>query len=289
MSSIKQNGSYVPINSLSFKDAGAYNEAQRAYKKQSGSYQLFYEKEAQTPVLQLPPGALIVLTPESAYNSIGQVAAVGESVAEWRNLITGNGTPAAVQVGTDDLPVIENHPTEGRQILFTGGSCKLGFGITPELDFPQPATDYSILAVCGGTNGTNNNRTYWWSNNRATGHSAGYSGFDTFGNRYYYYDGISFKSALRTTPTVTSMVVCQRDNTNNLTKCYDNDNLLFSTGATINKTTPPDTNFLLGGHYSSNGTTDNYQLEGSLKYFMVWKRVLTDAEVTSLYNQLVLG
>lgn len=233
----------------------------------------------------LPAGALIYLTPDSAYNSSGTVAQSGEFVAEWRNLITGNGTPAAVQVGTDDLPVMQIDPTYGRQVQFTGGTCKLGFGITPELTFPQPATNYTIIAICGTST---SNRTYWWANNIGIGHANGYSGFDTFSDRYYYYDGLGFTSAVRTTPLIPSMVTCVRDNDNTLTRVYDNDAILYtSSNRVINKTAAPDTNFLLGNHYASDGVTEEFQLTGSLKYFIVWKRVLTDAEITYVYNNLL--
>lgn len=234
--------------------------------------------------LTLPSGALVVLTPESAYNSSGNIAEAGESVSEWRNLILGNGTPAAIQVGTDDLPIVQEDPIHGKQIQFTGGSCKLGFGITPELDFPQPTTDYTIICVCGTSN---SNRTYWWSNNRGAGHPSGYSGFDTFGDRYYYYDGAGFTSSARPTPLTPSMVTVQRENSTNQTRVYDNQNLLYTATRSINKTATPDTNFILGGHYASDGVTNEFELVGSLKYFMVWKRVLSQQEITDVYNQII--
>lgn len=283
MSFIKKNNVYEKILSIKLKENGLYREYKKAYQKINGSYIKFFDKNENA---FYPQDALIVLTPDSAYNSSGDIAQEGEMVAEWRNLIEGNGTPAAIRVGTDDLPILQIDPTYGRQVQFTGGSCKLGFGITPELTFPQPATSYTIICVCGTSN---SNRTYWWSNNRGTGHANGYSGFDTFNDRYYYYDGLSFTSAPRLTPLIPSMVTCIRDNDNNYTRVYDNDNILYTTNpSVINKTAPPDTNFLLGGHYNTDGVTNQFQLTGSLKYFLVYKRVLSNQEISDIYNQIII-
>jgi len=283
MSHIKTDGTYQEIKSIALKNGDAYTDVLKAYQKQNDEYIQFFEK-SEEPSLNIPAGALVVLTPDSAYNSSGAEAQEGESVAEWRNLVTGNGTPAAVQVGADDLPLMQIDPTYGRQIQFTGGSCKLGFGITSELDFSPVGTDYTIVCVCGTST---SNRTYWWANQRATNSAGGYSGFDTFGNRYYYYDGIGFTSAARTTPLIPAMVTAVRDYSLPQTRIYDNDVLLYSIDRTATKTTPPDTNFLLGSHYDGDGVTESFQLTGSLKYFMVWKRVLTDQEIVDLHAQLI--
>lgn len=273
MSSIKENGGYVDILAAHVKSSGAYIEAQKVSKKISGSYTTIYEKEAQQPSLNIPSGALVALTPDSAYNSSGSIAQNGENVAEWRNLITGNGTVAATQADTARQPVMEE--VNGlKQLKFAGSGDFLDFGITPELDFPSPSTDYTIVMVCG----TGVNKTYW------SGSISGSSGqfAIAFTSSMFFHDGNTFRGFSEPAPTVPEMVTVQRRNADNKSIVYMGDTQRLDQTSTVTQG-----NTTLSTLIGSRHNNDPNSLNGSLRYFLVWKRVLTQQEITDLYAELV--
>lgn len=270
MGFIKTGGEYKDIKSMSIKNGGSYTEVLNAFQKIEGSYVKFYEK---TSGIVLPAGALVFLTPESAYNSLGEIAQNGELVSEWRNEIQ-NGTTAAIQTDTARQPIVET-VNDLKQIRFNGSGDFLSFGITSELDFPQPETDYTIILVCG----TGQNITYWASNLSG---SSGQMGVAFSSTQMFFHDGVTFRGYPEPAPTIPTMITVQRDNTNGLSLVYQNTIQRLNIASTPSQGSSI-YNFLIG----SRTNNDANSLNGSLRYFLVFKRLLTEQEITDLHAQLV--
>ncbi|TSE11294.1 hypothetical protein [Aquimarina algiphila] len=246
---------------------------------EAGVFDIVYKIErvyrhAPADELALPADALVALTPESAYTTTGSAALIGESVEQWRNIISGSTAPFAEQTDINRQPVIEEAGGR-RQIRFQGNGDFLDFGIVGDLNFPQPATDYTIIAICG----TGANTGDWLGNISG---SLGQMGLSFKSGRLFFHDGRVFKNYTEAPPIDETMITLQRDNTNDKTIVYQNltERLNETSAVTVGTSTR---DFLIGAVNNN----DAESMDGSLRYFFVWKRLLTEVEIKSVYDQTI--
>ncbi len=229
------------------------------------------------PVIPVTSGLIVDLNEDTMLTTGDVPATVGQKVVNWSNAITGNTISGATQATATDQPVLKIASDGRKEVDFSGSNnYKLSFGTLAALDFQQTGVDFTVIMQSGD----GDQDVFWISDlSSSTTRNGGFA-IDFFGSTLFYMTGITFSGTSQAQPSVSTVLAVTREEGVN-TKLYFNNTERQSINITsfIGSTQLP---LLIG---SSNNNTSN-AFTGSFKRVLIYDRVLTPTELTSVYDAL---
>lgn len=245
------------------------------------TYNSYPASEDLNPIPQA--GLLVDLNAATMFTTGDVLAVENDPITNWGNSVSGNSISGAVQEDGAKQPILKVTLNGTKEVDFGNDSVSryLSLGTPTELDWSNNAANYTVIMQSGDGNGS----IYWISSiideDNSTGFALDY--FNGYGNKLWATFGASWLGSNSTPmPTTSTVLSATRTAGGRAKVLVNNAVILNSSSGTVTYTTRYP--LWIG---SSMGSESTHNYKGTFRRVLIWDRVLTDEELTDVYNELI--
>jgi len=228
-----------------------------------------------TDPIQTISGLVVDLNDTTMFNASGTTATEGQEIYNWVNAVNDNGVTGATQYRTGRYPIMQT-VNGNKEVKFNGSTTFLEFEVVPDLHF-ETTDSWSVLFLLGSVAGDGPMYHKGGFGNRHVG-IFNFGGFES----YTYHQENTIASNILTNEVG---AVDHNGGTRQMRIFRENvTELDYTNLGTVTNTQ----NTLIGARQNngSDNTSWAFFYGGSIRRMLVFNRVLTSEERTTIYNEL---
>jgi len=228
-----------------------------------------------TDPIQMISGLIVDLNSANILNASGDTATEGQEIYNWVNAVNDNGVTGATQYRTGRYPIMQT-VNGNKEVKFNGSTTFLEFEVVPDLHF-ETTDSWTVLFLLGSVVGNGPMYHKGGSGNR----HIGIFNFSVF-TSYTYHQSNQLTSNLLANEVG---AVDHNGGTRQMRIFRENvTELDYTNLSTVTNTQ----NTLIGcrQNNSADNTSWAFFYGGSIRRLLVFNRVLTPEERTTIYNEL---